>query len=194
MIERTALAGRAQRAEKDSILLIMTATVPPPRSASNHGARARTALPARLARQHHRHRSGTKIKMFCSAGPVSAYAIAVSEYSAGSLLNRHRPGGRSLVMAVAESVAPRRGCHRAVARTRSPCARYAAASPTASQSPPPAQAPASAPVRGRPRKADGYADRATGTAAVRYTSVDPAARRSAALHADTRRTEKKRPA
>ena len=92
-------------------------------------------------------------------------------------------------MAVAESVAPRRGCHRAVARTRSPCARYAAASPTASQSPPQRKPPPARPVRGRPRKADGYADRATGTAAVRYTSVDPAARRSAALHGDTRRTE-----
>jgi len=66
MIERTALAGQAQRPEKGSILLIMTATVPPLRSASNHGARARTALPACLARQHHRHRSGTKIWMFCA--------------------------------------------------------------------------------------------------------------------------------
>jgi hypothetical protein len=38
--------------------------------------------------------------------------------------------------------------------------------------------PPARPVRGRPWKADGYPDRATGTDVVRYTSVDTATQRS----------------
>ncbi len=47
--------------------------------------------------------------------------------------------------------------------------------------------PPARPVRGRPQKADGYADRATGTDAVRYTSVDAATQRPTALQGDTPR-------
>jgi len=50
--------------------------------------------------------------------------------------------------------------------------------------------PSAQPVRGSPWKADGYTDRATGTDAVRYTSVDTATHRRAVTHPDTRRDEK----
>jgi len=46
------------------------------------------------------------------------------------------------------------------------------------------------PVRGRPWKADGYTNRATGTDAVRYTSVDTATYLLTVTHADTRRDKK----
>jgi hypothetical protein len=42
-----------------------------------------------------------------------------------------------------------------------------------------------APVRGRPRKADGPAHRSQVPIPVRYTSVDPATRRPTALQGDT---------
>ena len=45
-------------------------------------------------------------------------------------------------------------------------------------------------VRGRPWKADGYTDRAIGTDAVRYTSVDTARYRLTVTHGDTRRDKK----
>jgi hypothetical protein len=45
-------------------------------------------------------------------------------------------------------------------------------------------------VRGRPWKADGYTDRATGPDAVRYASVDTATHRRTVTHADTRRDKK----
>ena len=47
------------------------------------------------------------------------------------------------------------------------------------------------PVRGRPWKADGYTDRATGPDAVRYASVDIATHRLTVTHRDTRRDKKK---
>jgi len=50
--------------------------------------------------------------------------------------------------------------------------------------------PLARPVRARPCKADGYTDRATGTDAVRYTSVDTATNRLTVTRADTRRDEK----
>src|ERR1700677_735629 len=46
------------------------------------------------------------------------------------------------------------------------------------------------PVRGRPWKADGYTDRATGSDAVRYASVDTATYQLTVTHADTRRDKK----
>ena len=46
------------------------------------------------------------------------------------------------------------------------------------------------PVRGRPWKADGYADRATGSDVVRYASVDTATYRLTVTHHDTRRDKK----
>ena len=45
-------------------------------------------------------------------------------------------------------------------------------------------------VRGRPWKADGVPDRATGPDAVRYTSVDTATHRRLVIHRDTWRDEK----
>jgi len=45
--------------------------------------------------------------------------------------------------------------------------------------------PLARPVRGRPCKADGYADRPGGPGAVRYLSVDPATQRSTARQGDT---------
>jgi hypothetical protein len=50
--------------------------------------------------------------------------------------------------------------------------------------------PLARPVRGRPWKADGYTDRATGPDAVRYTSVDTATHRPTVTLRDTRRDEK----
>jgi hypothetical protein len=50
--------------------------------------------------------------------------------------------------------------------------------------------PLAQPVRGRPWKADGYTDRATGTDAVRYTSVYTAAHRPTVTHLYTRRDKK----
>ena len=50
--------------------------------------------------------------------------------------------------------------------------------------------PLARPVRGRPWKADGYTDRATGPDAVRYTSVDTATHRPTVTHRDTRRDKK----
>jgi hypothetical protein len=50
--------------------------------------------------------------------------------------------------------------------------------------------PPARPVRGRPWKADGYTDRAMGTDAVRYASVDTATYRLTVTHADTRRDKK----
>jgi len=47
------------------------------------------------------------------------------------------------------------------------------------------------PVRGRPWKADGYADRPGGPDAVRYMSVDTATQGTTALQGDTRRDKKK---
>jgi len=51
---------------------------------------------------------------------------------------------------------------------------------TSSRNTPPAR-----PVRGRPRKTDGFVDRPCGPDAVRYLSVDPATQRSTALQGDT---------
>jgi len=51
-----------------------------------------------------------------------------------------------------------------------------------------------APVRGRPCKADGPSHRSLAPIPVRYTSVDTATGRPAALHDDTSRTKKKQPA
>ncbi len=50
--------------------------------------------------------------------------------------------------------------------------------------------PPARPVRGRPWKADGYTDRATGPDAVRYASVDTATHRLTVTHTDTRRDKK----
>ena len=50
--------------------------------------------------------------------------------------------------------------------------------------------PFAGPVRGRPWKTDGVPDRATGTDAVRYTSVDTATYRPAVTHPDTGRDKK----
>ena len=50
--------------------------------------------------------------------------------------------------------------------------------------------PFAGPVRGRPRKTNGVPDRATGTDAVRYTSVDTATHRPAVTHPDTGRDKK----
>ena len=50
--------------------------------------------------------------------------------------------------------------------------------------------PFAGPVRGRPWKTDGVPDRATGTDAVRYTSVDTATHRPAVTHPDTGRDKK----
>jgi hypothetical protein len=50
--------------------------------------------------------------------------------------------------------------------------------------------PLTRPVRGRPRKADGYTDRAIGPDAFRYMSVDTATRRLTVTHRDTRRNKK----
>ena len=50
--------------------------------------------------------------------------------------------------------------------------------------------PPGRPVRGRPWKADGHTDRATGTDAVRNTSVDTATYRLTVTHADTQRDKK----
>src|SRR4051812_21103465 len=47
------------------------------------------------------------------------------------------------------------------------------------------------PVRGRPWKADGVPDRATGTDAVRYASVDTAPHRRTVTCLDTQRDKKK---
>src|ERR1700736_2375791 len=47
--------------------------------------------------------------------------------------------------------------------------------------------PPARPVRGRPWKTSGYIDRATGTDAVRYVSVDPATPRPTAIQGDTPR-------
>jgi hypothetical protein len=50
--------------------------------------------------------------------------------------------------------------------------------------------PLARPVRGRPRKADGYTDRATGPDAVRHASVDTATHRLTVTRRDTRRDKK----
>jgi hypothetical protein len=57
----------------------------------------------------------------------------------------------------------------------------------ASRSPGPPDQPSARPVRGRPWKTDGVADRTTGPDAVRYTSVDTATSGSTTLQGDTRR-------
>jgi hypothetical protein len=50
--------------------------------------------------------------------------------------------------------------------------------------------PLTRPVRGRPWKADGYTDRATGLDAVRHASVDTATHRLTVTYCDTRRDTK----
>ena len=60
---------------------------------------------------------------------------------------------------------------------------------TSSRNTPPAR-----PVRGRPWKIDGVADRSHRLDAVRYMSVDAATQRFTARHGDTQRDKAKRPA